>query len=439
MKLNINIFKRRVAPFVLSCGMIPTLVGCSISTTGGNSYSITTSDKHDEKLLKPLKKAGLIISEKKVEDNFTIYKLENNVPEYFAKLKPASNGANLYNIYEAYKYSKCCSPIEFKNYLDNSTDISFDDVRNSLNNNPNIEDNIKSIILKGIDNLEKNNFNMDLTVLNYNLSNLKLEYVAKDTDLIVEVLAKFEAIDNTIYINPSAKDDELFEDILIHEVLGHGSNIAYLNKDGGIYCSPTISNIMIEDHDYILGNVVIGKTYEEGLAEYIRYKATNKKIDPNTTSYSVPLYMLLFMCKSCNLSLEDYANNGVEILIDKLQENNLGSVVHFIELLDIEFNYSAFADVEVGWEYNDILYQYLIVYINKKYNDGFGKDAIIKNINSLCNCNKDYMELIATDGYKVVYTPNPNGDKVLAYEYVLEQVYEYVDYVFTENKTVKIK
>lgn len=434
MKINLNIFKRRVAPFILTAGLLPTLVGCSNTKTGSNSYSITTSNEHDENLLKPLKKKGFKISEIEVKDNFNIYKLENNISDYFNTL----NG-DIYNIYQPFDYNKCCTPIEFKEYI-GSDNITYTDIKNTLNNNTNIDSNIKDILMEGINNLENNNLDIDLTVLNYNLSNLDIEYVTIDEKDQVEIMAKFEAINHRVLINPNVLSNPLFKTILIHEVLGHASNIAYLDKDGGIYCSTTFSNVMIEGNDRIIGYNNLGTAFEEGIAEYIRYYATNEKIDPNQTSYSVGLYMLLFMTKSCNLSVNDYINNGVESLINKLQDNNLGSVVHFIELFDIETTYKSFTNREVDWTYNDIMYQYLLVYTSDLYENGKSKDEIKNDINKLCNSNTKMMELITTeDGYKVVYTPSINGDDVLQYEYVENSVYEYVDYIFEGNKVISFK
>lgn len=437
MKININKFKRRVTPFMLTFSMLTTFVGCNINNNkSDNNYSITTSNTLNENLLKPLKKAGFRITEIKIDENFPLYKLENNIPEYFTSVKPASDGSNIYNIYQDYSFDKCCTVGEFKKYI-NSSDVTWNDVKESLKTNNNIEDDIKQIVLKGIENLEKNGFDIDLSVLNYNFKNLKLEYIAKDTELPMEVMAKFEPAEHTIYINPNTATDPLFESVVIHEILGHGSNITYLDSDGGIYCSTTIGNAIIEDQGVLLGTVVLGKAFEEGLAEYIRYLATNEKIDVNETSYSVPLYYLLMMCRSSNTSIIDYTNNGVEYLIEKMQQEKLGSVSHFIELLDIKFNYLTLGNMDTEWSYNDTMYQYLIIYINKLISEGKNKGDIVNTVNNLCNCYKKYLVPINVDNSNLIYTPMGNGDmSFLAIDGIKEQSIEYVDYMFENNKAL---
>ena len=142
MKVNRGIFKRRIAPFLISSTMLGNLVGCGKKT--------------DEVLIKePLH----------LSDTKNIYEIVNNDAEYFESLEVNDYTLILYGEKD---YSKHCMPNEFKNYV-KEENITYDDIRNTLNSNVNITDDIKTILLNGIDNLEKNGVKLNLDLLKHNL------------------------------------------------------------------------------------------------------------------------------------------------------------------------------------------------------------------------------------------------------------------------------
>lgn len=361
--ININKFKSKTLSFILSTTILGTMVGCS---------SRNIEDR--------LTKEG--ISVELLSDD--IYKMnsfnQTTIDKFDARYIEINNSPE-----EDYKI--LCTPSEFSQYT-NEYNITYDDIRNTINS-IDIDLNIKNLLLEGINNIENNNFNMDLSVLNYNLKHLKIKYEDEMIDGIEQAYAKFEPKDSTIVISSTAFDSEDFVNTFYHEVFGHGMTIAYI-EDKEVLCSTCLTTCIINDNKY-KGNYVLGRALDEGLAEIIRKYASNKRIDNDDSFYCPDIYSLLILLKSNNISVSDYANNGVEYLINKLNINNLGSQINYIECLDKKLLYIVYQNEDIDEKLEDLVTNYLFNYIENELKKGKDTTTIDIEVNNIINSYTNYL------------------------------------------------
>ena len=400
--ININKFKSKTISFVLSSTILGTMVSCSnnieerLSRKGINIEVI--NEYQDNNLYKMNSFDTDVINEFD-RNNFII----NNTPSV--------------------DYSLLCTPIEFGNFT-NEYNISYDDIRNTISN-IDIDTNIKNLLLKGINNLEKNEFNMNLEVLNYNLKRLKIIYSDELVEEMNQAVAKFEPEDGLVTISSDAFESPGFEEIFFHEVLGHGMTIAYIpEKD--LLCSTCFTTCIIEDNKY-KGNYVVGRALDEALAEIIRKYAANTKIDNEETFYTPCVYSLLILLKSNNISIEEYANNGVEYLMEKLKENNLGRQIDYIKNLDKKLLYMSFCDLDIEYSLNDMVLGYLYEVVDNNINNGKSIDEIKENINKIINSYDKYIKPYKYNDTNVISMISTDVGDYIVIEDIKTYINEYID------------
>jgi len=400
--ININKFKNSTLSFILSTTILGTFVSCSNNI----------EDK--------LAKKGIdieVINEYEEKDLYKMNSFNSKVIDEFDKSKFIINNT------PSVDYSILCTPIEFSKYT-NEHDISYDDIRNTINS-IDIDTNIKNLLLSGINNLEGNNFNMNLDVLNYNLKRLKVVY-SDDMEVgISQAIAQYDPKDGTVIIGSEAFDSPEFEDIFLHEVLGHGMTTAYIpEKD--LLCSTSFLTCIIEDNKY-KGNYEVGRALDEALAEIIRMKATNRKIDNEGTFYSPCVYSLLILLETNNISISEYANNGVEYLLEKLKENNLGKQIDFITNLDMKLLYISVYNQDIDYTLNDMIMGYLYNVIDNKMDNGNSVDNIRNNINNVVNSYDSYIKPYKYNDLNIISMINTEiGDYVTVEEIELN-VNDYIN------------
>lgn len=424
---------KRIMPVLLSVTVLGSLSACKAQ---GESFKEENVSQITSELLSPLivmEQAGFKIETKEVSDDYIIYKLLNNNLDYFLNIKgPNADGSNKFVNYFPYSFEQVCTSLEFAKQ-NNEVNITWKDIRETLKQNATIDDKIKKIIQAGIDNLEHQKFNINLGTLNYNLKRLKVEYTDKtDEEQYVNIMAKFECDKNTLYVNPTAMQYPLFNRIVCHEVLGHASNIAYDSKNGGTLCTTNIGTAIVVNNK-LIGNVTLGKAFEEALAEYISYVATNQKINYDETNYVTPLYFLLAMCKVANITIEEYNDKGVEYLIDKLVNNNLAQLVPNIEAIDINFlckSQGMKGTLDCQQTFYNILSEYISV-----YGENHSKEEIKKEAIDIIDIYKKCIEPYHYEDYDFIldYTTNDNIDAI-SIDGLKDLIYHYIDV----NK-VKIK
>lgn len=347
IKYNKAFFKRKVTAILLSTSLLGSIVGCSSK----DNFITKLEDK------------GFSIETINYDDN-TLYKIENNDTKYFENIDDESIG---YKTFLPYDYNTLYTPLEFSNYMGYSN-ITWNDIRNTLNSNNNLDKDIKDIILKGINNLEKNKYDINLGVLKYNLESLTIEYV-ENIYGVNNVPAVFYPDEQKVIVNSQYIDNPSYERVLYHEVLGHGSSMAYIKDNGGIFCSNSFETILVENKD-IYGYSVFGNSFGEALADYVSYLATDRKISYIESNYLPTLYFLKILCDSNGISMEKYANEGIKCLTDKMNSNGMSNQIELINYMDMKLYLLTVDNKNVNVTYNEIILSYLCdLAINRKGNN----------------------------------------------------------------------
>ena len=302
-------FKNELISLTVASSMLLTMSGCA-----------TGADKTAE----GLSKIGIEVTCANEENDF--YKITK------IDLAEEKTYANIdFSSFEDQPVSVTCTPGNFDDYIGNSN-VSFDDLRETIKNNKNIPDDVSVILNEGIDNLESANFNMNYSALQYNLSRLKIEELTDET-LIEYAAGTFDPITGVMELNTSLKDKTDYKSTVIHEIIGHGSTMAY-DKESGVYCNVCVDYLKIEGNGVILGAYEYGFFGIEAIADTITSIALNQKINMDISGYPTQIYDLTTLCSSVGVSIEDYANYGVEYLTEKMSEHGIDNPYEIITSLD---------------------------------------------------------------------------------------------------------
>lgn len=376
-----------------------------------------------------LEKNGINCSKESIPALVPIYKLSSNDPNFFCHLNEDIV------CFDPYKYNKIMTPKEFAEYVGESN-ITWKDIIKTLEDNKDIPEKEKSILLRAVKNLKYNKIdkiNFDLGVLNYNLKNIKIIYETLEDSSELEI-ARFVADKHAVYVNEKLLKrvhdiyPKYYSDVLVHEILGHASNIAYLYKDGGIFCSTHFMGCLLNDKK-CYGYNIFGQSLDEAIAEYIRVNALEKKLDSMNSQYLPFLYFLIITCNIVGISIDDYINNGLEYLIDKLKEKNLYDGLSCIEFLETKYVNVILGGIDkTGCDLEDLILPLLYNVAYENYKNGMdmssNRDSIINIIN------KYYRYIIPTDN-KVYIGVNYETLQSLSFDKLKQEVKEYLNEIYT--------
>lgn len=360
-----------------------------------------------------------------------IYKLSSNDPNFFSHLNEDIV------VYDPYKYSKIMTPKEFSEYV-GENNVTWKDIIKTLEDNKDIPEKEKNILLKGIKNLKYNKIdkiNFDLGVLNYNLKNIKIIYETLKDGSKLEV-ARFIADKHAVYVNEKllkrthSINPKYYSDILVHEILGHASNMAYLDKDGGIFCSTHFMGCLLSDNK-LYGYNIFGQSLDEAVAEYIRVNALGKKLDSNDSQYLPFLYFLIIACNIVGISIDDYIDNGLEYLLNKLKEKNLYDGISCIELLDSKFANIFLNGIDfTGCSLEDLILPLLYNVAYQNYKNGMDMK---NNLDSIVYTLDKYYGYIIPINDKVYIGVNNETLQSLSFEKLKQDVIKYLNTIYTYN------
>ena len=361
--------KRNTIVFTLLSAI--TLSGCNVSPSNGLTEDASSNG---------------IYLESTGEDEFYSIK----------KLDVDSMQKNTYKIdeYDIVNYSIVCTPDDFGKYVGESN-CSYSIVKNTLSQTE-LPDNIKSIVLAGLDKLETLKFGVNLSVLNYNLKNLKVEYI---DDISVQVAAYFDSINHTIQLNRSVNNQtsDLYSKIVLHEILGHGMTLAYTESNGGVLCDLAIPAIM--DNNVSKNYFKVGYSMNEAIAELISCYASGKQINCMDGVYAVSTSELLMFLKSTNIKVSEFANKGVPYLVSKMHKEGIDIPMSFIHSCDIKL-----LSTMKGLDSSNItgaqtlMYTYLALYSTDKKEKNISDDEINNQLISIIDSYNGMIEPINIDG-----------------------------------------
>lgn len=353
------------------------------------------------------------VEEYVAKDYYMIKNIDNeNLSSYITK--------ELDKKIDCYNFDTLCAPSDFGKYV-GEENVTWNDIRNTING-MDIEDRFKQILINGVNNLEKNEFNMSLEVLNYNLKNLTVKYVDKTQDDInTGRCATFDQMNHEVRIYDT--DVINFELLFTHEVLGHGMTMAF-DEENRVYCDEGIMLGHINDKNKLDDINFMGKSYNECIAEIIRYYAMNEKINYDDTAYSPYVYAFILICKTCNISLVDFANNGVEYLMQEMKNSNLLNITGIIANLDYNLDTTLYQHVQSDTYIENYLEMFLAQYMQNEVDKSHNIELVTKKVNNMIDSYKTYMNVyVDSNGEKLLFV----GDT--AYDYVsIDQLKQLVTY-----------
>ena len=307
----------RTTSGLLSIAVVLSMCGCTqIKNTNNNEPSslVELQDKTQE-IYNYFKKYNIDVTSKEYDGNDYIFANEfvNNNNK---------NQITLHN-YE-----------EFRTFNNIDFIPTWDDVIDAFQNNKNIDNNQKSIILDGINNMKnsKDLKGMDLSVLYVNAKRMNFKYISSeemiDTINRDSVYAYFDAVSGIVYL-PKDKPLKKFE--FTHEVLGHGALAFRKETENSLIVFDCTNHIMLPTENRYTGYSV-GVMVSEGGANMIAHLATN--------DYSVSTFYELFeeelrvIAELCSVSVGQLFNYKGIALYDLMYKNGISTPVEYIFKMD---------------------------------------------------------------------------------------------------------
>ena len=402
--ININYISKRIVPILVAGTTIISVAGCSskkenkveITNTYNNAYSI-----------------------EKYKDVPYLYSIKSYDTE-----KAKGTTYEMKKIHKSYDIK--CTPIEFEKYTGESN-ITWEDVRNTINNSK-FDEYHKGLLLKGINNLEDNNFNANLSALNYNIKNIEIEYV--DSYQRDGILGEFNCFEHKITLAEKIEDSKKYEEVFLHEMLGHGTTDAYLD-DSKVYCSIDTPTYVTNTSNKFVGYSLYGEAFTEAMAQIIAITALDNDLcEEYQSGYDLDMVELLMLCKDNKCSLSDYANYGVNKLIEKMKTNGIDNPYSTIAM--ISYNHeSAVLDDQMEILSEQLMYEYFCERISDEQNKG-------KTIEEI---NKDMQNVFASYNNYVLTFKNNNHDDIVAYnaDYInITRLYEDIGHFAYTNSNMNI-
>lgn len=382
-----------------------------------------------EKQISILENNGIICDKNAIIGGYPMYKIYSNNPKYFENLE--YNGIMCIN--ESYPYNNIMCPNSFIDVIDNK-EVTYDDVIKTIKENNNINDKEKNILIEGINKLKKNKLSIDLRILNYNLKGIVFKYKYLEGNDI----ARYQIDENVVYIDArktNYTDKQNYRRVLLHEVLGHASNLSYIKDNGGILCSTHMMFMADASCDNYAFNVY-GQSFDEAIAEYITEKAINKKFDSNMSGYLPYLYELLILCKCVDMTIDDYIKYGISYLVDKLVEKELNEGILLLQIGEQKFNSLLYCSTDYNSEIKlDMLIVNLlskVAFIN--YSNNIDKDNNLTKLNEIINVYNNYINPTNYQDKKLIFSGTTEQNiQELDINYIKTEINNIVNNLYTNQ------
>lgn len=303
------------------------------------------------------------------------------------------------------RVTECQDFEEFSKYISTKNNPTYDELRETLVGNPNIESKYKEWLLDGISNLEKSMPNANLTVLNFNMSRLQLEEITSEkiNEGDNEALAgRFDSKTGKAYF-VDLGNEESNKFVVFHEVLGHGMSEASFEKyvdynfqyvdtlnmklhisNEKIIISDSIFVMKCFDEDNEFGKnydfFYVGQGLEEGKADQIAKMAMGDKRVVGSP-YIEQSEQLRILRETVGLSFEDYiSQGGAEILNQKMQENDVGNSLAYIYASDMYVSAMKSANIDLidkKYTFKENVLAFFRDYADNKIKNGEDRKKIV--------------------------------------------------------------
>lgn len=223
---------------------------------------------------------------------------------------------------------------EFRKHIGLEFKPNWYDVTRAFQENKNIDEDKKDLIISYINNMRysKELKDLDLSVLYANAKRMKFKYCSTE-ELIKttnrdSVYAYFDVASGTVYL-PNDKPLETFE--FVHEVLGHGS-LAYRKETKNTLTVFDCTNYIMLPTDNRYTGYSMGAMVSEGGANLIAHIATNDY--SVSTFYELYEEELRIISELCNISIGELLNHKGIALYDLMHQNNIDTPVEYIFKMD---------------------------------------------------------------------------------------------------------
>ena len=237
---------------------------------------------------------------------------------------------------------------EFRKFMDLDFNPTWDDVIGVFQNNENIDNENKSIILDCINNMRnsKELKGLDLSVLYVNAKRMKFQYLSSE-EMINTVnresaVAFFDTVTGEVCL---PKDKPLGKFEFIHEVLGHGT-LAYREETENELTVFDCTNYLLIPTENNYTGYSVGIMVSEGGANMIAHLATG---DYSASSfYELYEEELRAIAGLCNVSIGELLNYKGISLYDLMYKNGINTPVEYIFKMDGIFRgklYCEFSDL----------------------------------------------------------------------------------------------
>lgn len=309
----------RTTSGLLSIAMVLSMCGCSQTneipeTTEPSSSLVEMQDKSKE-IYEYFKQYNMEVIDKEYDGNDYIF------------VRDFINSKNKHQI-------TLQNFDEFRQYNNVNFNPTWNDVIEAFQNNPNIDDDKKSIILEGISNLmsKEELQGMDLSVLYVNAKRMNIKYLSTEEMINTvnrdSVYAYFDTVSGNVFL-PSDKPLEKFE--FIHEVLGHGALAFRDETEDALTVFDCTNYLMLPTDDRYTGYSV-GVMVSEGGANMIAHLAT----DDYSVSNFYELYEeeLRTIAALCDVSIGELFNHKGIALYDLMYRNKINTPVEYIFKMD---------------------------------------------------------------------------------------------------------
>ncbi len=210
--------------------------------------------------------------------------------------------------------------------------ISFDEVRNTLQNNSSIPDKYRSYIVQFIDCLEERLPDIDLRIFNYNLKALEFKVISNSDWKKNKVDGYYDIDDNQIFVKESYHDSAREKEVIFHE-LGHTLNNAYMeytdSKNSKLYhiikrfeTTNDYGNSFAEGMNSILTSYLLSNSWQT------YFQATARHFNSYNDVASLEYQILLL---DDSYTLYDYLNGNVDYLEKYLKPLDLFETVDILD------------------------------------------------------------------------------------------------------------
>ena len=194
---------------------------------------------------------------------------------------------------------------------------------------------------------------------------------------------------------------------ITHEILGHGSTIAYIPDK--VYCTVAGMNMFLDENGMASSSGITGHFMEESIADLISAYAIKQKLFGEDNDYTFETYAFSALCRSADCYITDFANGGVDYLIKCMQNKGITNPYQTILSLDSESMYFRYSKDPKNIAIKECMLGYFLnAAETKKANGESEKDIEIWAKDSL----SEYENFVHTDEKNNIHAYSMKGKKV---------------------------